>query len=322
LQVQRCLFYKFLQSGSHEPQKKISCKGISIGIYEMSNTKAMKTSLISIFLFSVIIINGIAQDEHVLVASAENIPDRLTLIKSAIALPEAHENIFWNLYEQYEEQRIKDNDWSVLQSTGGSGGDNAASLNTASSYAMDFLNLESDRVKLKRKYFDKIESALNGSVALQFLQSEALLDLLQRSRVYEKMDEGRPEWKDVMLKDEHIRCQVMEFTLGLSREDAERFRPIFENYQFDYSRIVGHQYLFFEQYVDDVTGLTPNQCKNLGKEFLNMQQEEVIVRKNYFDKMQNFFGVKIAMRFLAVDYYYSLMEKLKTWSDATLYASK
>jgi hypothetical protein len=286
----------------------------------------MKTSLICALVSSLIIRNGIAQDASVHLTSDENIPDRLTLIESAITLPDAQENIFWNLYRQYEEQRIKEEDWSFTQLVVVPNGDNAASLNPTnddpSSSVMEILKIESGGVKLKKEYFNKIESALNGSVALQFLQSEALFDLIQRSVMYEKMGSTRPEWSDGMMKDENVKCRTMESILGLYGTDAQKFRPLFEDYQFDYDRIVGHQYFFFEQYIEDVTDLTPNQCKKLGTEFLNMQQKEVIIRKNYFQKMREFFGVDVAMRFLALDDYFSLMDKLKTWSDATLYASK
>lgn len=291
------------------------------------NTNTMKTSLISTLISSLVITSGIAQDTSVHFTSDENIPERLALIESAITLPDAQENIFWPLYEQYAKKRIKDKSEAFIQpETTHPHGKNPASLDPAdgdpSSFALEILNDESDGVKLKMEYFDKIESALNGSIALQFLQSEALLDLIQRSRLYEKMKWDRPEWNAGLLKDENAKCQIMEFTLGLSGNEAQKFRALFEDYQFEYSRIVGHQYFFFEQYIEDVSGLTPAQCKKLGREFLMMQQREVAIRKNYFQKMREFFGEKVAIRFLAVDDYYSLMEKLKTWSDTAVYASK
>jgi hypothetical protein len=271
------------------------------------------------------ITNGIAQDASVHLASGEIIPDRLSLIGSAVTLPAAQENDFWPLYEQYEKKRKDQGETFRPFVSADLNGEISSfdSLNQdPSSLVLKILNAESRGVKLKKEYFDKIESALNGSIALQFLQSEILIDMIHRSRLYEGEKWSCPDWNVGMLKDENMKCQVMEFTLGLSGNDSQKFRPLFEDYQFDYSRIVGHQYFFFEQYIEDVSGLTPAQCKKLGNEFLNMQQREIVVRKNFFEKMRQFFGAKVAVRFLAVDDYYSLMEKLKTWSDTTVYASR
>jgi hypothetical protein len=242
----------------------------------------------------------------------EEKPDQLNILKSSLALRESQEDLFWPIYEQYEQKlsELKESTFESLR---------ALTLNVeemrAFSSVQNLLLDEHKEAALKKEYFDKIVASTNGTVALQFLQGEALYDLLLKSRLYEQIQWDHPSWTPSVLKDEMLRQSLTEITLGVVPADSTKFRTLMSDFDFEYSRVVGHQFAFYEQYVDNAGEWTPGQCKQLGNDFLKMQINEVKVKDRYFNKFNETFGPSFAARFIALQEYFNLMSKLKVWSD-------
>jgi hypothetical protein len=238
--------------------------------------------------------------------------DQLNILQSSLALHESQEDLFWPIYEQYEQKlsKLKESTVESLRTL---------TLNVDEMSAFGSVqNLLLDQHKeaaLKKEYFDKIIASTNGTVALQFLQGEALYDLLLKSRLYEKLQWEHPSWTPSVLKDELLRQSLTETTLGVMPADSTKFRTLMSDFDFDYSRVVGHQFAFYEQYVESASEWTPGQCKQLGNNFLKMQISEVKVKDQYFNRFNESFGPSFAARFIALQEYFNLMSKLKVWSD-------
>jgi hypothetical protein len=254
----------------------------------------------------------IAQQADIRLTVHDQSSQRLSVMKSALSLRQSDEVAFLPIYAQYEGQLVAD-DGCSLASVNQLASSSRASEAAACVRAV--LKSQNQSVVLRREYFEKINSATNGTVAFQFLQFEALLDLLQQSRLYENTNWNHPQWHKAMLKDEAIKREVMEFTLGLNAEQREKFRPLYEDYEFEYSRVVGHQLVWFEQFIEDVSDFTPAQCKKLGREFLSMQQNELKIRERFLKKFIDILGEETAARYMALEDYFSMMAKLKTWSE-------
>jgi hypothetical protein len=241
-----------------------------------------------------------------------SVPDRINILKASLALHESEENIFWPLYEQYEE-KLTILKQSTLESL------RAVSLNVDRANAVNGVNsLFQDlqrEANLKKEYFDRLLSSTNGTIGLQFLQGEALYDLLMKSALYEELNWKYPQWNPEAVRDELIKKNIFENALGVAPEDTTQFRQLLTEFEFDYSRIVGHEFLFFEQYIDDPTTWTPGQCKKLGNAFINMQLNEVKVKDKYFKQFSEAFDPLFAARLISFQEYFIMMSKLKVWSD-------
>jgi hypothetical protein len=254
--------------------------------------------------------------------------ERIAVMRAA-TIPVEQENLFWTIYAEYVEARDTDPACSSLAMNAANvqGGPLADALVSRkidpSPCFREMLGNQSQDVNLKAQYFERISNAVNGSVAMQFLQAEALMDLLHRSKMYERMDWNRPHWNSSLLKNEKAKFDVIEFALGIAPEQSRSFRVLFEDYQFEFARIAGHQLSFFEMYIDDVGFSTPGHCNQLGSNFLKMQLDEIELRQHFFERLSAAFDANLATRYLALDDYFTSMDKLKVWSDnMTTFAQK
>lgn len=252
---------------------------------------------------------------------SDRIPsERIAAMRSTI-IPEQQENLFWSIYAEYLEARVTDTGCSSLAMNASnqinSWGDMLISRKADPSSCLNEMleNLSKD-VKLKEDYFKRISKAVNGSVALQFLQTETLMDLLHRSKMYEQLEWSRPDWNASLLKDENAKFEVIQSALEITPDQTRSFKMLFEDYQFEFCRIAGEQLFFFEGYVDDVTFSTPGHCNQLGSAFLQMQSDEIKLRQRFFERISSAFDANLAARFLALDDYFTSMDKLKVWSDS------
>ncbi len=96
---------------------------------------------------------------------------------------------------------------------------------------------------------------------------------------------------------------------------SDEFTTLFSNFEFEYSRVVGHEYLFFQHYIDDPVDWTPRQCKMLGENFLAMQFNEMKIKDRYYTLLSEKFDKVIASRFISLHEYMSMMSKMEVWTE-------
>lgn len=241
-----------------------------------------------------------------------DMPDQGNILKASLVLHESEENMFWPLYEQYEAQLNSMKQKTITSLTALI----ASERDTASTFSvLSLLGDQRAEVNLKQEYFEKIASSTNGSVALQFLQGEALYDLLLKSKVYEQLQWNGSVWTPAILTDERVKRTLYEFILSVPAKDTVIFRSLLSDFDFHFSRVVGHEYVFFEHYIDNANGWTPFQCKKMGNNFISMQLNEVKVKEDFFRKFSETFSPSFATRLISLHEYFSMMSKLKVWSD-------
>lgn len=251
----------------------------------------------------------VAQQASLLHVADDEKSERKNVLRSLLALKESEETIFWPLYEQYEQQ---------LESTSFSIRTAAAQSNNPNSVIGQAFKNQYRNVRVKKEFFERINAAINGTIALKFLQSEALTELMQKSK-YRELDFGEQlVWDKQFINDERLKFERMVELLSPSPESVEKLRLVFDDFEFEYSRVVGHQFVWFELYVEDPLDLTPAQCKKMGAEFLQQQYNEVRVAERFFKQLASDTDEKLAAMFIMLEDYFNTMAKLEVWSDLVL----
>lgn len=237
--------------------------------------------------------------------------DEVDFLQSSLTLTESQANLFWPLYEQFGRtlSAVKANTGAAMIHLSNA---NAKEL---SQRMIDVLRSQKEEVLIRKELFDKVQSLTNGTVAFQVIQSEAIFNLLERSKVYDEVWMQRFIGDGTVLRDEAARIALMEELLEVPDAVIPAFRDLAEQYEFEYSRIVGHDMAFFELYIEDPKELTPGQSKKLGSCFVSMQMNEVSLKERFFGKLSEAFGDEFAVRFVLLEEYFGVMNKLRAWSE-------
>ncbi len=103
---------------------------------------------------------------------------KVEILTEALALSEPQGTAFWPIYREYDTELAKLVDRKIVMikafaETYGSITDEQATL-----FAKDWFALHSDRLKLRKKYFDKVSKAVSPLIAAQFIQLENIIGLL------------------------------------------------------------------------------------------------------------------------------------------------
>jgi len=175
-----------------------------------------------------------------------------------------------------------------------------------------------EQLALWQKYYAEIGATNNGVIALQFLQTEVLLDMLESARIYEqtpvKYFHFHPDADSTtLLAAKH---NALLTALSLSKVDEEAFFKVYARYEHDCDDLLGEDYSLIAAYAGDPSEFTPGQAKFLGFNLLEVMRREIRLKEKYFVEMNSIMGPSLAARFLAWEDYYSLVSKMDAWADA------
>ncbi len=103
---------------------------------------------------------------------------KVEILTEALALSEPQGEAFWPIYREYGTELAKLGDRRIAMikafaETYGSTTDEQATL-----FANDWFALHSDRLKLRKNYFNKVSKAVSPLVAAQFIQLENVIGML------------------------------------------------------------------------------------------------------------------------------------------------
>ena len=103
---------------------------------------------------------------------------KVEILTEALALSEPQGEAFWPIYREYGTELAKLGDRRIAMikafaETYGSTTDEQATL-----FAKDWFALQSDRLKLRKNYFNKVSKAVSPLVAAQFIQLENVIGML------------------------------------------------------------------------------------------------------------------------------------------------
>jgi len=119
-----------------------------------------------------------AQEAYVELMRQDIKTQKVAIITAVMDFTDEEAKIFWPLYREYGTELAKIGDRRIAMikafaETYGSITDEQATL-----FAKDWFALHSDRLKLRKKYFDKVSKAVSPLIAAQFIQLENVVGML------------------------------------------------------------------------------------------------------------------------------------------------
>jgi Spy/CpxP family protein refolding chaperone len=252
-----------------------------------------------------------------LVASVSEV-DRRNIIKSSIDVPSWHERSFWPLYENYM-TRAEEASSEAYRTLGTlAKTDKKVSGPDALDNARQMLASRKILHDIRKQSYVEIANALNGIIAMQFLQTETLLDMMESSRVYDATSWKKFRFHPKALTTHQFKAaknNTITKALELTEEEADKFWPLYSQYEEECDALLGEDYSVIALYAGDAPDFTPALAKRLGNEFLQIMDRELKLKEKYFQKMNEKAGPSVASRFLAWEDYYSLVSKMHAWAE-------
>jgi hypothetical protein len=245
--------------------------------------------------------------------------DRMTVIKNSIVIDEWHEKSFWPLYGKYASkvegvsmQAYRTlNDFALV--------DKSVSDEDAYDYGMRLISFRYELLTILQQYYAEIGLEFNGIVALQFLQTEALLDMMESTRIYETTPLKKFRFHPKLMSSSELKSakyNIISKALSLTPEEAPGFYAIYARYEEECDALLGEDYSLVGFYAGEASDYTPAIAKHLGYDFLNVMKRELKLKEKYFVKLNSEMGSSLATRFLAWEDYYSLVNKMYAWADS------
>jgi hypothetical protein len=251
-------------------------------------------------------------------AVAKSGPNRLELVKSSIDLAAWHEASFWPLYEAYmtKIENVSENSYRSLRDLASM--DNSISDGEAFQNALQVIASRYEALAVRKQYYTEVGSALNGRVALQFLQTELLMDMMESSRIYDESRLQKYRFHPKALPTAQYnkaKRNMITSALSLTADQKGKFWAIYSKYEEECDALLGENYNVIGLYAGEASDYTPAIAKRLGSDFLTLTEREIKLKEKFFNEMNAVVGSSLAARFLAWEDYYSLVSKMYAWAD-------
>jgi hypothetical protein len=244
--------------------------------------------------------------------------ERMSMVKNSIEVPSSHEKSFWPLYEKYMNKAEEVSLLTYRSLDDLARMDNTVSDQEAYDNARKLLDFRYAELEVRKQYYADIGAAMNGYVSMQFLQTEALLDMMESSRVYDATKWRKYRFHPQAMESTQItsaKYNTIAKAVSLLPEDAQNFFSVYGRYELECNAVLGEDYSLFGLFAGEISGFTPGLAKRLGYDLLSVMEREIRLKDKYFKEMNEAVGPKLASKFLAWEDYYSLVSKMHAWSD-------
>ena len=252
-----------------------------------------------------------------MVASTGGI-DRMSVVKNSIEIDEWHEKSYWPLYEKFMD-KVQNISLLIYRSL-----DDVAKIDKTTNdqeafeHAKKLIDYQNAKLVVWEQYFSEIGKEFNGLVALQFIQTEIMLDMMECSRIYD--DKGWKKFRfhpKVLTSDEYkaAKYNIMTKALSLTAEETAPFYILYSRYEAECEDLFGEDYNVFSLYAGEATDYTPAIAKRLGRDCISLLKRETKLKEKYFMEINDVLSPSLAARFLAWEDYYSLISKMHMWAD-------
>jgi hypothetical protein len=244
--------------------------------------------------------------------------DRISVVRSSVHLAEWHEKDFWPLYDKYMNDAVNVSTRTFRSVQDLANTDQSIADQEAFENGWDLLTYRNDDLKLKKQYYQQVGAALNGVVALQFLQTETMMDMLETSQIY-----GNSYWKNYRFhtttmpaeQARQAKHNLMTSALQLPADKKDAFWAVYSKYEDECDALLGEKYSVYSLFSSDASDFTPALAKRLGNDLLQVMEREIRLKERYYLEMNASVGSQEAARFLAWEDYYSVVAKMYAWAD-------
>lgn len=244
--------------------------------------------------------------------------DRLSLVKNSITIPVWHEKNFWALYEEYLDKGADVANKSYRSLQGLAEADFTSSEQEALDHSLKMIANRFELLALREQYYAQFASAFNGVIALQFLQTEAMLDMMECSHTYEGTRWKTYRFHPKVISEKQFQTakeNTIKLALSLPDDKADAFWDVYTQYEEECDALLGADYNMISLYAGDPSDYTPGLAKRLGYDLTRIMKRETKLKEKYFILMNTAVGSTLAARFLAWEDYYSLESKMHAWAE-------
>lgn len=243
--------------------------------------------------------------------------DRISVVKTSIDVPSWHEKSFWPVYEVYrnEMEQVSMESYRSLFDLA------SLDIHTNDAEAIEHVRklfqFRKNELSLLNRYYSEMSRDFNGIIALQFLQTEVLLDMMENAGIYNKTI-----WKNFRFhpntvsgpRFEDAKHNILRKALVLNEEQEKPFFEIYNRYEDECYAYLGDNYDLVSMYAGNPSDFTPAIAKRLGYNLLTVMDREQKLKEKYFDQINQALGAAVAARFVAWEDYYSLVSKMHSWA--------
>jgi hypothetical protein len=275
----------------------------------------MKSFLLPASLL-VFVVFGQSQPSYV---SAVSTVDRIAVIKNSVNLTEWHEKSFWAQYNNYLSKTENVSAHLYISMIELAGLTKKSDTAEASSRARHMLKLAFEQQALMASYYREIGQDHNGTIALQFLQAETQLDLMEGVAIYENSRMRPFRLKPGLTQRTgtwQAQYNVVSKALALTPAEAEVFYPIYSRYQAECEDVLGTDYSMYELFAGPADDYPPGLAKRIGYDLLTVSKRELELKQKFYEEIRQASGPLIAAQFLAWEDFHSLVCKMTVWADA------
>jgi hypothetical protein len=244
--------------------------------------------------------------------------DRLSLVQNSVDIPSWHEKRFWTLYDKYEKvhEQVSLSVHRALHDV--SKIDASMSDTEALDLAQKLIKYRREQFNTLSEYYQEMGDEFNGVVAYQFLQAEALMDIMDGAKIYEDSPWRNYRFNRKTLKTaqpQSAKYNIIAAAVGLTPEQAGAFYALYYQYEHELDAVLGEDYSMYSLFSGEPGDFTPGLAKRWGQNLMLVMQREMRLKEKYFNKMKTAVGASLATRFLAWEDYYSLTSKMQAWSE-------
>lgn len=244
--------------------------------------------------------------------------DRISVVRSSVHLAEWHEKSFWPLYEKYMTDAIKVYSETYRSLKDLAGTDAQAADEDAFANGWKVLTSRNEELELRKKYYQEVGAVLNGVVALQFIQTEAMMDMLESTRIYGDSPLGQYRFHSQSLPEgqsKEAKHNTLAAALSIPDDKKDAFWSVYTKYEDESNALLGDAYSVYTLFASDAADFTPALAKRLGNDLLHVMEREIRLKERFFLEMNAMVGSSLAARFLAWEDYYSFVSKMYVWAD-------
>ena len=244
--------------------------------------------------------------------------NKISVVASSVDIPTWHEKNFWSLYDKYENANKQTSSSAMRVLTDLAKIDFATNDHDAIDHAQKLIAYRTEQLNITSKYFQEMGDAFNGVIALQFLQTETLLDILESAKIYEQTSWRGFRFNPGAVSPEQLsnaKYNTIATALKLPDDKVNAFYAVFIRYQAECGDVLGQDYSMYSLFSGEPADFTPALAKRSGQNLLMVMKRELKLKEKYFNEMSRAVGPSIASRFLAWEDYYSLTSKMVVWAE-------
>jgi len=243
-------------------------------------------------------------------SSADN--ERTTLIRNSVSVSEWHEKSFWSLYDRYRD------DVGALSVVTNLSVDSLLHTTRRQSQAgfrlaSRILTNQRHIHEILKGYVLEMSATLSGTNALEFLQTELIMNVLDNLKRYEQDSVGGYNfypWLHTADTINSAKHDAIIRAVHLEPDETSIFFAVYGQYENECDDVLGENYNLYELFNENPGDFSPGIAKMQGSNLLQLLQRENALKEKYFIEMNAVGGASLASRFVLWEDYYSTVNKM------------